>query len=113
MSRTFSELLEIQSEFDKSHEVSGKSFYVDIDENNLHELEHLVVCLLGELGEFSNLLKKVVRGDRRLSEVKEQLDEELADTFIYLLKISNQFGVDLEQEFLNKLSKNQERFEEI
>ncbi|MEH6357454.1 MAG: MazG nucleotide pyrophosphohydrolase domain-containing protein [Pseudomonadales bacterium] len=112
MGKTFSELCEIQRDFDKSHSVSGKSFYVDIDDKNLQELEHLIVCLVGELGEFSNILKKVVRGDSKLSDVKSELDEELADTFIYLLKISNQFGVNLEKELLKKISKNQRRFEE-
>jgi NTP pyrophosphatase (non-canonical NTP hydrolase) len=112
MSKTLSELCEIQRDFDKRHSVSGKSFYVDIDDSNLQELEHLIVCLVGELGEFSNMVKKVVRGDSSLSEVKEELDEELADTFIYLLKISNQFGVNLEDEFLKKMSKNHGRFEE-
>ncbi len=113
MSKTFTELCEIQREFDKSHSVSGKSFYIDVSEDNLHDLEHLIVCLIGELGEFSNLLKKVVRGDVCLADVKGDLDEELADTFIYLIKIANQFNVDLENEFIKKLSKNELRFKEL
>jgi len=112
MSKTLYELCTIQREFDEKHSISGKGFYTEIDDKNLHELEHLIVCLIGELGEFSNILKKVVRGDYALSEVKSELDEELADTFIYLLKISNQFGVNLEDEFIKKVRKNTNRFEE-
>lgn len=112
MNKSLKDLCKLQKDFDLEHSVSGKSFYVDIDESNLYELEHLVVCLMGELGEFSNILKKVTRGDTSLSTVKDSLNEELIDTFIYLLKISNQFNVDLEREFLEKLKSNKKRFKE-
>jgi NTP pyrophosphatase (non-canonical NTP hydrolase) len=38
------------------------------------------------------------------------LAEELADTFIYLIKIAAQTGIDLESEYLKKLEKNRRRF---
>ena len=110
MNLKLTDLKEMQEEFDLSHDVSGKSFYTKINEKNLHELEHLAVCLTGELGEFCNILKKVSRGDMLLAEVKEELDLELVDVFIYLLKISNQFDVDLEKGFLKKLAINKARF---
>lgn len=104
------DIQELQQSFDKSHQMK-LDFYEKIDEKNLPALEHLVVCLLGELGEFSNLLKKVVRGDYELKDVKDSLDEELVDVFIYLIKIANQFDVDLENGYLNKLEKNKVKFE--
>lgn len=104
------DIQELQRSFDKSHQMK-LDFYEKIDEKNLPALEHLVVCLLGELGEFSNLLKKVVRGDYELKDVKDSLDEELVDVFIYLIKIANQFDVDLENGYLNKLEKNKVKFE--
>lgn len=104
------DLQDLQKDFDKSHQMKI-DFYEKIDENNLPVLEHLLVCLLGELGEFSNLLKKVVRGDCELHEVKGLLDEELIDVFIYLIKIANQFDVDLENGYLKKLEKNKIKFE--
>lgn len=104
------DIQELQQSFDKSHQMK-LDFYEKIDEKNLPALEHLVVCLLGELGEFSNLLKKVVRGDYELKDVKDSLDEELVDVFIYLIKIANQFDVDLENGYLNKLEKNKIKFE--
>lgn len=104
------DIQEMQRSFDKSHQMK-LDFYEKIDEKNLPALEHLVVCLLGELGEFSNLLKKVVRGDYELKDVKDSLDEELVDVFIYLIKIANQFDVDLENGYLNKLEKNKVKFE--
>ena len=110
MNIKLTDLQKMQKEFDLSHSVADKPFYTKIDENNLHELEHLAVCLTGELGEFCNILKKVSRGDMPLAEVKEELDLELIDVFIYLLKISNQFDVDLEEGFLKKLAINKARF---
>jgi len=105
----FSKLIQLQTEFDKEHGVV-RPFYVPISSNNLQELEHLVVCLVGEVGEFANELKKVVRGDTSYEERKAALAEELADTFIYLVKIAAQTGVDLESEYLKKLEKNRQRF---
>lgn len=103
------DIQDIQKSFDKSHQMKI-DFYENITKDNLPALEHLVVCLLGELGEFSNILKKVVRGDYELDEVKHLLDEELIDVFIYLIKIANQFDVDLENGYLNKLEKNKIKF---
>lgn len=112
MSLSIDEIKRIQKKFDLEHSINNKCFYVDIDINNINELEHLAVCLTGELGEFCNILKKVVRGDLDLEDAKELMSEELADCFIYLLKISNQFNIDLEHEFLKKVDKNKERFKE-
>ena len=112
MSLTIDEIKGIQKKFDLEHSVNGKGLYKDIDESNIYELEHLAVCLTGEIGEFCNMLKKVVRGDFKLDEAKELMSEELADCFIYLLKISNQFDVDIEAEVIKKVNKNKLRFEE-
>jgi len=112
MSLTIEEVKGIQKKFDLEHSINDKCFYMDIDATNINELEHLAVCLTGEIGEFCNILKKVVRGDFKLDEAKELMSEELADCFIYLLKISNQFDVDIEAEFIKKVNKNKLRFEE-
>jgi NTP pyrophosphatase (non-canonical NTP hydrolase) len=110
MSLTLREIKEIQKNFDVSHGVGGKSFYVPVGEEDASYLEHMAVCLVGEVGEFCNVLKKVVRGDLSLIDAKPDLSEELIDSFIYLIKIANQFDVDLESEFLAKVKKNEARF---
>lgn len=103
------DFIRLQAEFDKRH-AGAKPFYVKIDAENLQELEHLVVCLLGELGEFSNQLKKVVRGDVSYQDSQSELEGELVDIFIYLLKIAGQAGFDLEGGFKKKLGENELRF---
>ena len=102
-------LIDLQTDFDRGHGVA-KPFFVPISSDNLHELEHLVVCLIGEVGEFANELKKIVRGDASYEERQCALAEELTDTFIYLIKIAAQTGIDLESEYMKKLEKNRRRF---
>jgi NTP pyrophosphatase (non-canonical NTP hydrolase) len=103
------DIITLQSEFDAEHK-SKEPWNQLITGDNLQVLEHLLVCLVGEVGECANLVKKVVRGDLQYAEVRRDLAGELADTFIYLMKICAQTDIDIEQEFLNKLEYNRERF---
>lgn len=112
MSKTLLELQDIQRSFDLSHQSANGPLFIEIGDNNVQELEHLAVCLAGEVGEFCNILKKVRRGDTSLKNAKPALSEELADIFIYLIKISNQFGIELEKEMMSKVEKNKARFQD-
>jgi NTP pyrophosphatase (non-canonical NTP hydrolase) len=103
------EIMELQKSFDLKHEGS-QPFYAKISDENLSELEHLLVCVLGEIGEAANITKKVVRGDFQLAEMKDSLSAELTDSFIYLIKICNQLDIDLEYWFIKKLEINRKRF---
>ncbi len=100
-----SEIMKMQAEFDRMH-----GWFDPIGAATIGALEHGVVCLTGELGEFANVVKKVVRGDFSYEEALPMLKEELVDEFIYLVKICNQMQIDLEAEYLRKLSINQVRF---
>lgn len=55
---TFQELILQQKEFDGAHE-STFSWSCPITQENLEALEFLLVALMGELGETSNLVKKL------------------------------------------------------
>lgn len=103
------QIVELQTEFDNRHR-GAEPFFVPISSDNPKDLEHLIVCMLGELGEYANVLKKVVRGDLSYSEATPLLHEELTDVFIYLIKVAGQTGLDLEKSYLEKLSKNEIRF---
>jgi NTP pyrophosphatase (non-canonical NTP hydrolase) len=105
------EILRMQSDFDAAHASREKRWNVPITKDNVELLEHLLVCLVGEIGECANIAKKVVRGDLKYEESRPELACELADSFIYLIKICNQANVDLEQEFLKRLEYNRQRFE--
>lgn len=114
MAATLEDLKRAQRDFDLSHSAGKGVLYREINnEDQIHELMNLAICLSGEVGEFCNILKKCYRGDFSLAQAKGDLSEELSDVFIYILKISNQFNIDIESEVLDKIKKNRSRFMEI
>lgn len=106
---TLEALVELQKEFDNKHE-GNFAWDSKITDSNIEMLEFLMVSLTGELGEAANIVKKIVRGDFLLEEKRNDLEEEVADIFIYLLKLSYQLDIDLEKAYIKKMRENQERF---
>ena len=106
---TLRELVNLQRQFDGKHE-STFPWDVPITDNNLENLEFLLVAFAGEFGEVSNIVKKIVRGDFSLDEKKNEISEEIADMFAYLIKMSYQLDIDLESAYLEKVEKNKEKF---
>ncbi len=106
---TLIELSKIQEEFDSMHEGNFK-WNSKITNENVDMLEYLVLSLAGEVGETANIVKKIVRGDFGLEEKMDSLKEEIADIFIYLLKLSYQMDIDLEDIYFIKMKKNKEKF---
>lgn len=109
MSRTLKEIMDFQAEFDKTH-IGAVPFFEELSEDNVEVLEHLIVCLIGEVGELANIAKKIRRGDFLLEQQRSNISEEVADVFIYLMKIAGQTGTDLEVEYFKKMRVNKERF---
>jgi NTP pyrophosphatase (non-canonical NTP hydrolase) len=109
MSLTINDLKKIQREFDETLRPEF-SFHSTTGEIRLEELEHLLVCLFGEVGELANIVKKIRRGDFKFSDKKDEVTEEVVDALIYLIKISNYIDIDLEKEYLKKLATNKKRF---
>jgi NTP pyrophosphatase (non-canonical NTP hydrolase) len=107
-------LVEIQTAF--SREKFPTFWDIKTEQDLALRLEYLTNALAGEVGEVANLVKKVVRsvvygrGDLRLDDVRQELAEEIADVFTYLLTIAGLLGLDLEKIYLQKLEKNRKRF---
>ena len=106
---TLNELIKYQKRFDRNHS-SNFEWSVKISEKNIEMLEFLLLSITGELGETANIVKKIVRGDFSLAEKKTEIAEELADIFIYLLKLSYQLDINLESAYFNKMKQNEVRF---
>jgi len=105
------ELMKIQNDFDAQH--AGRFQWASkVNEENLDILQFLILALVGEVGEFANIVKKVVRGDNSFISSKSDMEGEVTDIFIYLIKICNQMDIDIEKTYLNKLDQNKERFEQ-
>ena len=103
-----------QAEFDRQH---GWSTDSPEPEALIAGLQKDIVGLVAEVGEFANIVQKIERNrvispDPRseISSHHSALAEELADGFVYLLRLANRLGVDLEAEYMGKLAKNEERF---
>ena len=99
-----------KAEFDKEHQ-GNVPFYEEVSQNNVAALEHLLVCLAGEVGELANVIKKIRRGDATFLEKRDDIAEETVDVFIYLVKLANQVGFDLEATYNAKMETNRQRFE--
>lgn len=104
-----SEMIDLQKEFDLRH--AGRFSWARAAESEPDAvLQFLLVALLGELGEMANLIKKVARGDCTLNDIQKEMRSELADVFIYVIKMADQANINLEEAFLNKLEYNEVRF---
>lgn len=68
-----------------------------------------VGAVVGELGELSNILKKVKRGDVSAEEVQQAVANELADVQTYLDILAFQCGVDLSEATMAKFNAVSER----
>jgi NTP pyrophosphatase (non-canonical NTP hydrolase) len=92
----------------------------DTEAEQQAQLNKDIVGLLGEIGEFANLIKKVgLRLDRAsyigpsLEDAGPALREELADAMIYVMRLAAIIGADLEKEVLDKMSKNDVRYRQL
>lgn len=111
------ELIDQQIERDRR-----RGFPVDFDQEKerVDQMMRDLVGLLGEVGEFANLLKKVGLGQTtpryagpKLIDVKSALREELADAAIYVFRLATILGADLEQDVVEKMRKNDERYRSL
>jgi hypothetical protein len=75
-----------------------------------NDLSYHTISLAGEVGEFSNLLKKVMRGSVTMEDVYPELRSELVDVLIYVCTIAGLLRVDLGVEYDIKRGTNVRRF---
>jgi len=106
-------LQEMQKQFDL--EYFPGFWQIKEDKDFLNSLKHIAIALAGEVGEFSNIVKKIDRivmnmGGEIDSKFIEMLKDELIDIFIYVLIGANLLGIDLGKEYLKRLEYNKKRF---
>jgi NTP pyrophosphatase (non-canonical NTP hydrolase) len=90
------------------------------DRERVMQLMKDLVGLFGEIGEFSNLLKKIeIKLEHpdydgpSLTESRDQLRGEVIDSLIYLLRLAAILETDLEAELLKKMQINRERYRSL
>ena len=98
----------------------GFSEEMQTDADRLAQLTRDTVGLVGEVGEFANLLKKVELASRidgygkiTLQDASADLREELADAMIYIIRLSSVLHGNIEEDLLRKMAKNDERYRHL
>ena len=101
------ELFEIQRDFDRK---MGWNRYekCETSEDVLGFMQHFVLVMVEELGEFSRVRKEFFR-DKQGFDI-DALKHELVDMFVYLLQACMALKMDLEEEYKRKMRNNKERF---
>lgn len=111
---TLASLTRRQIDADRMH-----GFPVDLsdDEARCNQISKDLVGLMGEIGEFANILKKVELAVSRPGYIgpdfvaaEPELRMELADAQIYLLRLGHLLRMDLEETVLEKMRLNNERY---
>ena len=91
-----------------------RSFAESRDWQQFHTARNLVLALVGEAGELAaefqwisddNIVNALQDADKR-----EAVGSELADVFIYLLRLADVIGIDLAEELKKKIAINEKRY---
>jgi NTP pyrophosphatase (non-canonical NTP hydrolase) len=94
------QLFEVQRAFDRK---LGWNTYENCQtlEDILKFMEHFVLVTVEELGEISRIRKRYYRNKESFA--IEELKNELADIFVYLVQACMALNMDLEKDYLEKV----------
>jgi len=90
-----------------------RKFAAERDWDQFHTPRNLLLALVGEVGELSEIFqwKGEVKDTSSFSEQeKVNLGEELSDVMLYLIRLSDKCDIDLSRAILDKLKKNAEKY---
>jgi|SRR5664280_2856273 NTP pyrophosphatase (non-canonical NTP hydrolase) len=111
------DLVAFQKNFDAQH---GWDAQPQSTAEALTLLERDLVGLIGEIGEFANVLKKIrllerfpERMEREWHDRRPELSEEVVDTLIYLVRIAGHLTLDLERSYTEKMQRNASKFHDF
>jgi len=100
-------MFEIQRDFDRK---MGWNRYekCETPEEVLDFVQHFVLVMVEELGEFSRARKEFFRDKKRFD--PDALKHELVDMFVYLMQACMALNMDLEEEYKRKMRSIEQRF---
>ena len=91
-----------------------REFAVARDWEQFHSVRNLILALVGEVGELAAEFQWISDDDiakaLQDSDKRESVGSEIADVFIYLLRLADITGIDLAEELKKKLAINEERY---
>lgn len=84
------------------------------DWEKFHTVKNLVLALVGEAGELASVIQWLENVDKSFlesnPEIAQDFADELADVFIYLIRVADVSGIDLLQATVEKMKKNSARY---
>ena len=88
-------------------------FAIERDWDQFHSVRNLVLAMVGEVGEIAEIVQWT--DDNKIGELlasggRERLAEELADVLIYLIRVADKSGIDLEGAVRAKLAANDRKY---
>ena len=90
-----------------------RSFADSRDWQQFHTARNLVLALVGEAGElaaeFQWISDDTIANALQDADKREAVGSELADVFIYLLRLADVIGIDLAEELKKKIAINEKR----
>ena len=88
------------------------SFAQDRDWDQFHSVKNLILALVGEVGELSEIFQWL--DEAQISNLNEgdrdRAKEELADVFLYLIRLADKLDIDLIEAANAKLRLNAEKY---
>jgi dCTP diphosphatase len=91
-----------------------KTFVDERDWEQFHSVKNLSMALAveaSELGEIFQWMKEEESNSAHLqAEIKTKIEDEVADVFIYLMRILSKTNIDLELAIRNKMEKNRKKY---
>lgn len=90
-----------------------RRFAEERDWDQFHSVRNLLLALVGEVGELSELLQWVSDAEVSTwleSGGRERFAEELADVLLYLVRLADKTDVDLSEAAVRKLKVNGEKY---
>ena len=89
-------------------------FAQERDWEQFHSVRNLILALVGEVGELAAEFQWISDDDivnaLQDSGKRVSVGSEIADVFIYLLRLADITGIDLAEELTKKLAINEERY---
>ena len=91
-----------------------RKFSKDRDWDQFHSPKNLVMALTSEVGELSDIFQWISEEQSKLDNIDpkdlDKAKEELADVFLYTLRIADKLGIDLKKEANKKIEVNAKKY---
>ena len=91
-----------------------ENFAVERNWNQFHTPKNLVMALSNEVGELMELFQWLTPEQslmiKKSNSEKKMIEEEVADVFIYLLRLTDKLGINIEDCIKRKIELNKKKY---